>query len=864
MLPFMIRTQAGEQEVRTSMEVLENGRDRVRPEILAPAGSEGMMDAAIENGADAVFFGIEAFNARLRAHNFQLSDLPRVMARLHERGLKGYVTLNTLIFSGEMEEAARVLEACGRAGVDAILVQDLGLAALTHQLVPNLPVHASTQMTLTCAESVLAAEELGLSLERVVAPRENNLRELKSMVDGQPREVEVFVHGALCVAYSGQCLTSEALGGRSANRGECAQACRLPYDLVVDGRDHNTGDLRYLLSPKDLMAAGDIGHLVRMGISSLKIEGRLKTPEYVAATVQAYRAAVDRAMAGDQETSPTPEERERLEMTFSRGFTGGYVHETNHQKVVEGRFPKKRGLYLGRVTEVGRDGRVVVELVPDLLQKPRAGDGVVFDQGRPEQEEPGGRLHAVDPVDPRRPHFVRLFFGRDWTQRRRIKVGDRLWKTSDPALERRLSESFSGSKIHHRRAVDVHGTRNALGGLSLIWTDRETGLSVEVSDSLPLEQARQSGLTLAVARQHLEKLAATPFVLGELSLEPELSQWAIAPSRLNGLRRQAVEQLIQQRREFPLEGREVVDSEALSRWRQTIMNRPRQAPAAPALSLLCRTLEQVEAVATHPALNRIYVDLEDPRQLKEARKMIPETGDGPQFAPATLRIHKPGERGFLKLVLESQPDALLIRHLAGWREAQEICPQVPRIADHTLNIANDLTADLLRSRGQFTLLTPSYDLNMDQLSHLLQRFDPGSFEVTIHQHMPMFHMEHCVFCRFLSTGKDYRDCGRPCEKHEVRLRDRVGYEHPVKADAGCRNTVYNAVAQSASAYLPQMLERGVRHFRADLVNETAEQTLELVELYGEALNGKRDPLELWKSLKAVSKLGVTKGTLDHA
>jgi putative protease len=361
---------------------------------------------------------------------------------------------------------------------------------------------------------------------------------------------------------------------------------------------------------------------------------------------------------------------------------------------------------------------------------------------------------------------------------------------------------------------------------------------------------------------HLGKLATTPFYLDQLEVDPALAGYAVAPSTLNDLRRQAVERLIELRHRLHA-GRQPARPGALEQWRAGHGTCRAAGPQSVAtLSVLCRSLEQVEAVAGFSNLARIYVDLEDPRLLREVRRLIPARG-GPAFAPATLRIHKPGERGFLKLVLESNPDALLIRHLAGWHEAQRTCPSIPRIADHTLNVANDLTADLLLRRAKFDLLTPSYDLNMDQLGTLLARSDPAAFEVTIHQHMPMFHMEHCVFCRFLSTGTDYRDCGRPCEKHEVRLRDRLGYEHPVRADAGCRNTVYNATAQSASAYLPRLLELGVRAFRVDLVQESGAEARELVEAYQGALRGEREAGDLWRKLRASSKLGVTRGTLDH-
>jgi U32 family peptidase len=231
------------------------------PELLAPAGDWDCVRAAIENGADAVYFGLDAgFNARARATNFPVEDLPRLMAMLHRRGLKGYATLNTLVFSDELPQFEQVIAAVAEAGVDAVLVQDVGAARLIKAICPDLPLHASTQMTLTSAESIGLAEQLGM--ERVVVARELSIDEIVAIRRQTSMPLEVFVHGALCVAYSGQCLTSESLGGRSANRGQCAQACRLPYDLVCDGKDVDLGDQKYLLSPQDLAAYALVPELI--------------------------------------------------------------------------------------------------------------------------------------------------------------------------------------------------------------------------------------------------------------------------------------------------------------------------------------------------------------------------------------------------------------------------------------------------------------------------------------------------------------------------------------------------------------------------------------------------------------------------
>ncbi len=358
------------------------------PELLAPAGDWECAKAAVENGADAIYFGLEKFNARMRAHNFTVADLPQLMEFLHRRGVKGYVTFNTLVFENELADATEYLRAIIAAGVDAAIVQDVGICRLIRSLSPDFPIHGSTQMTVTSAAGVEFARDLGCNL--VVLARECSIKEIEtirqetkaegrepdiapSTLDPRPSPfpLEVFVHGALCVAYSGQCLTSESLGGRSANRGECAQACRMPYDLVSDGKQVPLGDKRYLLSPQDLSGLEVLPELVRAGVSSLKIEGRLKQPEYVANITRVYRQALD-ALVESQVTptsSPRPStfdpRRYDMEMSFSRGLFTGWFGGIDNQKLVHARFGKKRGVFLGEVSRIA-DESVALKLVSPL------------------------------------------------------------------------------------------------------------------------------------------------------------------------------------------------------------------------------------------------------------------------------------------------------------------------------------------------------------------------------------------------------------------------------------------------------------------------------------------------------------------
>ncbi|MGA3095015.1 MAG: peptidase U32 family protein, partial [Bryobacteraceae bacterium] len=361
---------------------------------MSPAGYWPQLRAAIEAGADAVYFGLKHFTARAKV-GFSVSELPEVMATLHRRGVRGYVTFNTLVFDHELEEAARALGEIAEAGADAIIVQDLGIARMARRIAPALDLHASTQMSVTSAGGVRMAQAFGAS--RVTLARELSLdqvRAIRAAVDG---ELEIFVHGALCVAYSGQCFSSEAWGGRSANRGQCAQACRLPYEILVDGSVKPLGDARYLLSPGDLYTLRQIPEIVEIGISALKIEGRYKDAEYVALTTRAYRQAVDEAWAG-RPSVVSPATELQLEQVYSRGLGPYFIHGTDHQAVVKGRAPRHRGVLMGRVAQATYEGVRIEPADAHRLAPLKPGDGVVFDAAgwrSPEEPEEGGRVFHV-------------------------------------------------------------------------------------------------------------------------------------------------------------------------------------------------------------------------------------------------------------------------------------------------------------------------------------------------------------------------------------------------------------------------------------------------------------------------------------
>src|SRR5450631_1139376 len=432
-----------------------------KPEVMSPAGYWPQLRAAVEAGADAVYFGLKHFSARAKV-GFEVSELAEVVATLHRRGVKGYVTFNTLVFQHELDEAARTLAAIARAGADAIIVQDVGIVKLAKAVAPDLEIHGSTQMSVTSADGVRLAQKFGVS--RVTLGRELSLAEVRTIRETTDCELEIFVHGALCVAYSGQCFSSEAWGGRSANRGQCAQACRLPYEMMVDGKHLPLGDARYLLSPGDLYALRQVPEIVEIGVSALKIEGRYKDADYVALTTAAYRQAVDEAWAGRELKLDRAAEL-RLEQVYSRGLGPFFLTGTNHQKVVEGRAPRHRGVLMGRVLKVTDSGISIEPSEAQRFSPLKPGDGVVFDAAdwrSPEEPEEGGRIFEIERGEVR--------FGNGAIHPSRIRRGDLVWRTHDPDVDRAARVYTETATPLRKQAVALRVVAHEGERLRTVWS----------------------------------------------------------------------------------------------------------------------------------------------------------------------------------------------------------------------------------------------------------------------------------------------------------------------------------------------------------------------------------------------------------
>jgi putative protease len=787
-------------------------------ELLAPAGDRDCLRAAIENGADAVYFGLQSgFNARARAANFQPDELGQVMAELHRRGRRGYLTLNTLVFADELEAVEQLFRHAVAEGVDAVLVQDLGLARMMQAVCPEMPLHASTQMSLTSAACIAEARALGI--QRVVLARELSLEQIRRIHDETDVELEVFVHGALCISYSGQCLASLAMGGRSGNRGQCAQPCRMPYGLQCNGQALELGDAKYVLSPLDLAAHQFVPDLVAAGVRALKIEGRLKTAEYVAAVTRHYRTVLDAALAGKR-IELGPAEREELELTFSRGFSCGWLRGPDPKRLVPGTGSANRGVYLGVVQAV-RGGRVVVELAAPV----KRGDGLVFQADRSEQQEQGGRVYEVfcegqSLTRPAEPGVVELTFGRRAVDLRRLRPGQRVWKTDDAAHTRRLRQTYTQPHARVRLPLDIT-ILAAVGQPLRLEARAESGATCRVESEQALAEAVQHPLTEELLQQQFERLGGTAYELRRL--QATIDGRPMAPLSLLGkLRHAMVEQLDAAAVAVPLRRMTAEPAVPTMRRLAATVEPPGRVPQSPLLHVLCRSLEQLTTVLD-AGIRSVIAELAEPNQWPEA--VAAGRSAGAAVWLATPRVQKPGEEPLFDLLAAAEPAGLVVRNLAGLAYCR--ARSLPAVADFSLHAANEISAAVLAGLGACRTVA-AYDLDRQRLLDLAAAVRPGLLEVVLYRHTPLFHTEYCLYCARLSSGSGRQDCGRPCRVQRLALVDRLGESHPVLVDTCCRNTVYHAQAQEVAALAPALAERGVRHFRVELLDESGRMLTRLL------------------------------------
>lgn len=804
-----------------------------KAEILAPVGSWDMLRAAVHNGADAVYIGMPGFNARGRAATLDLSELGAMIDYAHLYGVRVFLAFNILIFERELPDVIELLQDIIPLQPDALIVQDIGLVRLIRSIAPDLRVHASTQMTITTAPAIQLTEDLGMT--RYVLGRELSLSEMKSIRAGTSKELEVFVHGALCVSYSGQCLTSESMGGRSANRGQCAQSCRLPYDLIADGATVDLGSKRYLVSPQDLCGLDEIPALQEIGINSFKIEGRLKSPEYVASSTSSYKQkSIDQRCKTDKAIGD-------MSKIFSRGFFSGWLHGVDHQKLVNPEISSHHGLRVGVVTRVSREYVWISSSEPIA-----AGDGVVFENAATNASV-GGFVYSAN----REKEDWKLSFNRDFPALQ-VAVGMAAYLNSSPGVTQHYRRSYTDKQLFRRIPIDMI-VRGSVGHALAVEARDPEGRVASACSSHLLEAASSNPISTESLRDSLGALGGSVYSLRDLSNQIE-GRCFLHSREMKEIRRTLCDSLNALRTsrtsltvKTPERARAWIDAQSY--------DTPCPPPTQPRLNVLVRELQQLERLHDLP-ISTIYLDFEFGKEYGPAVAQVRAMGY--RAGIATTRILKPGENAHLKVIQRLAPDEVLIRNLGALELLRG--SGLTLVGDFSLNVANSLTATWFLGKG-LSRMCPSYDLNREQLLELLARVHPSQMEITLHQYMPAFHMEHCVFAAFLSTGSSYRDCGRPCERHRVELRDASGALHPLKADAECRNTMFNGIPQSALSLLPALVQRGVGTFRVEGLFETPDVLRAKVEAYADAICNRAPKDEILRQLGVIERYGVTDGQL---
>ncbi len=837
--------------------------DVSKPELLLPVGDRAMALAAIHNGADAIYVGFPGFNARGRTADLPVEEMRDLIETCHLYGVKVNLAFNVLIFEREFADAITALERVLPLKPDAFIIQDIGLAALIRRMAPEQVLHASTQMTVTNHEAIALLDDL--NIKRFVLGRENSLPEISLIHQKTGKELEVFVHGALCVAYSGQCFTSESLGGRSANRGQCAQSCRFSYELHVDGEKKELGDRQFLVSPQDLCALSEVPGLIDAGVRSFKIEGRLKSAAYVAASAREYRAAVDAKAAGHNLSDAELEEsRRKMGSTYSRGFSPGWLNGVRHQELVDGRTSAHRGYEFGIIRKaMGK--KLQVEVVHPLELVP--GDGIAWarsgDAQANQKRVEGAQIYGVRRISA---SVVELEFGREAEIPHDLN-GARVFLNLDHRLKKDLEKSFTDRNAMKRVPIRIHAELKLGSPIKVRFSDGTRTL--EASGAQPLEKAQKQPSTDESLKKELSALGGTPFIALDVRVERQNSEGLFVPNQeLKRLRQTLTEKLEAARKSATIDGfaTSIRPASEIQSWFEE--GRPKAAPPASVrFTVLLRNKSQAHDVAeaiskgtiSKDRLDAVILDFEFGRDY--AASLDELKGAGVRAGIATTRILKPQEYANLRAIERLKPDVILVRNLGAVRYFTEASPFAGELrGDFSLNVTNHLTAEYLFAKGLKTLCV-SYDLNGDQVEDLLRAADGARLEATIHQYMPSFHMEHCVFAALLSKGNSFRDCGIPCERHEMKLKDQYGNWHFIKPDQECRNTMFNANAQSAAGFVAKWAALGLGYARFEALNETGPELIRKIAAYQEFLSGASGSEAIMAELSGMEEYGLGRGAL---
>lgn len=826
-------------------------------ELLAPVGSREALIAAVEGGADAVYLAGKMFGARASAPNFTDEELIEAVKLAHLRSVKVYVTVNTLVDNSEIPALSLYLQYLYRIGVDAIIVQDIGVFKMAKQIIPEMPIHASTQMTVHNIEGVELLTELGF--QRVVVSRELSMDDIQHICKNTATEIEAFVHGALCISYSGQCLMSSMIGGRSGNRGRCAQPCRLPYTLV----DEKGNDLlleadagEYLLSPKDLNTLELIPELIQAGVTSFKIEGRMKRPEYVAVVVDTYRRAIDACLVNPDAYVVAEQEQKELAQIFNREFTTAYLKTHQGRKMMSDRRPNNRGVRIGRVSDYQHQERVAtikldeplyINDIVDFWVKIGGRVSVTVSSmvvnGQKVTSAPAGAEVAIHVHAP-------------------VRINDRVFKVFDAGLMERARAFFTEPNAVKRVAVDIKVTVQEGQPLEISIQDRD-GFCSRARTSFIAQRAIKRPLTSEVIAKQVERLGSTIFNVNTLECNI-IGEVMVPISEINDVRRRAIEEL-EQARLMPFQREDLPRKKYVARdFLSSNIIRDKAGVRQPLLVVNADTIDKIK-VSLESGADCIMFGGETfdhkmitPEIYGRAVAMVHEYGK--QIILNTPRIIKKWQMDEVKRELalfeELQPDAVAISNLGTLHIAKKIT-NLPLHGDYSLNIYNDVSIDFLAAQG-ISSMTLSPELNFSQIEELASD-QKVALECLVHGYVTLMVSEYCAIGSYLGklgTGK----CNQACLRRDYWLNDRKNERFPVVTDQYCRMHILNAKELSMLPHVPRFGLMGIKRIRIEGKKSTVDHLGRISKLYRELLDqGEDHPLLAQDKMKTVEHEDITRG-----
>lgn len=795
------------------------------PELLAPAGSLDAVRAAVANGADAVYLGTSRFNARDEGAQLSLDELEEACRIAHARQRRIYLTLNILTKPAELADALMLLGDAVDRGIDAVIVQDIGLIRLIRRLYPELEIHGSTQMTVHDGSGAAVAADLGVN--RVVLARENTLDDIRAIRAAVPElGLESFVHGALCISYSGQCLMSGMISERSANRGSCAQSCRKDY-VLTDAANGDELDRGYLISAKDLGALEHLAEIAEAGIVCLKVEGRKKRPEYVATVTKSYREFLDRVSNGEADL-PRAEDVQPLVQIYSRGFTGGMYGGRAGREYVTRTQPDNRGLAIGGVV-----GREKAALIVEVSTPVREGDGLGF-------EPPD---HVGGPTTGFTATSVRTLSSRGTIRqaietRTQVPIGWRVIRTSDATLLENARASYAALPAAARaRKTRLDVRLFGAQGTPLKAVFTADGEFVTVRTEATLSPATKRPLDAHALREQLGRLGDTPFVLGTVDLQGLSSGLFLPISEQNHLRQQAVEQLIVGR-DWAREARLAERRAEIEAAVQAIPGvQPAASDLSPAgfhLSAQVYRLEDASAAAEAGATEVCFDPfLRHPApplaRVRALRDSLAERGVNLRLRTPT--IVRPEERRSVQKWLDLGLPVIsghlgLVAELA--RDGRDV------VADYATNVFNAHTAAELFRLGARRIVA-SVELTADELAEVVAPWQGRGFDVFLYGRPEGMTIEHCVLSA--AFDREPTTCRDLCvQQHpNVEITDPAGYTFPVATDSACRNRLLHSRPVDGSEFLPRLWRSGIRGFQL-VFNVPNDDVSAIVSRYRAALD----------------------------